>query len=165
MFFLCEVVCGQGGLSGLCRGCRKFIRPLELIISDLMTRFFRCKWLCISIEGWWLNYKISSVGGNQPGIERVFVYVCKTDIYNHLRLWAARSSLWILSDKYCWRFIHWISNRRRKGNFWRGFQVCSLWGKEEVRQHSFSRLGGDWGAIGERFFELLGSNRSSDRWR
>ena len=33
-----------------------------------------------------LIYEIISVGGNQHRIERVWVYVCKTDIYNYLSL-------------------------------------------------------------------------------
>ena len=62
-------------------------------MSDLMSRFFSGASNYVSIlKAYGSIYEIRSVGGNQPRIERVCVYLCKTDIYIDLNLWAARSA-------------------------------------------------------------------------
>ena len=63
---------------------------------------------------------------------------------------AESSAWWIFSEQYFWRFIHWRGNGVNKGYIWRRVQVCSLWVKEEIRQHSFSRPGSDWREIVEQ---------------
>ena len=74
---------------------------------------------------------------------------------------AARSYWWILIEKYSWRFIHQRGNGIRKGYLWRRVQVFSLWGKEEVWNHSFSIPGSDWGAIGEKCLSDRGAGDQS----
>ena len=76
-----------------------------------------------------------------------------------------RKNVWWVGDASS---VWWIfSDQRKKGAvarkwngsiklyLWRRVQVCSLWSKEIFQQHSFRRLKGDWGEIGER----LGSDR------
>ena len=85
-------------------------------------------------------------------------YFCT--LYRRQTVWwvgDARSAWWIFSDQYFWSFIHWRGNGIRKGYLWKRFHVCSLWGKEEVQYHRFSRPGSNWAAIREQYLSDQGA--------
>ena len=81
--------------------------------------------------------------------------------------WGYKVRLMDLHGVIFWRFIKWRGNKRSKDCLWRKAQVFSLRGKEKVQQHSFSRPGREWGAIGEKCFSDWGPSYwaiTGDSW-
>ena len=176
-------MCGRGGLSGLLMNRLEESSVIWLLfeIMGAVSTFGRYSHYLDSIVGvCYVERTLLYAGLSSVRRPRTCILGRGTDrIYplgrlptttqrrqNVWRVGAARSAWWIFSEQYFWGSIQWRENGIRKGGYlWRRFQVCSLWGKEEVLQNIFIRPEIDWGAIREPFFEWLGSEKSSDRWQ